>query len=219
MTKNDITGIDESVYREYVKALLNGDRQFCAQTVQNLLDKGTNVRVIYQNLFQKSLYQVGRLWETNRISVAREHLATSVTESLLNLVYPFIFSGEKTGRKAVISCTANEYHQVGGKIVADMFELNGWDSHFLGANTPIEDLLEHIQEIKPDLVGLSLSVYFNLPVLKQTIQTFRSSFADIDLIIGGQAFNWGGEETLSQFTNIRLITSLTSLEQLIQKEY
>ena len=98
-----------------------------------------SVYPFYNNLFQKSLYRVGELWESNRISVAKEHLATAITEGLLNLVYPKLFEPEqyRKGRTILISCTANEFHQIGGKMVADVCELNGWDSHFLGANTPV----------------------------------------------------------------------------------
>ncbi len=95
------------------------------------------LKSLYMDLFQRSLYAVGELWELNKISVAREHLATAITESLLNLVYPRLFENTPTGKKVVVSCAANELHQIGGKIVADFFELNGWESHFLGANTPV----------------------------------------------------------------------------------
>ncbi|MBV5326804.1 MAG: cobalamin-dependent protein, partial [Chlorobium sp.] len=113
-------------------------------------------------LFQKSMYRVGELWEINEISVAREHLATTITESMLSITYPHLFTGLQSAKKAIISCTANEYHQLGGKMVADIFELHGWDTHFLGVNTPINELLACIDEIKPDLIGLSLAVYFNV---------------------------------------------------------
>lgn len=95
---------------------------------------------------------------------------TGSTESLLNLAYPSIFDTERIGRKAVVSCSANEFHQVGGKMVADILELNGWDGHFLGANTPPGDMVRFIQEVKPDFVGLTLSILSNLDNLKYAIE-------------------------------------------------
>lgn len=38
---------------------------------------------MYQDLVQRSLYEVGELWERGHVSVATEHLATAITESLL----------------------------------------------------------------------------------------------------------------------------------------
>lgn len=206
--------IDEKLYNAYLDFLLKGQRMECSRIVQQLLDQEIDISSLYTNLFQESLYQVGRLWEYNKISVAKEHLATAITEGMLNLIYPRLFeaSSNSNNKKAVISCAANEFHQIGGKMAADIFELNGWDAHFLGANTPIDHLLEHVQETKPDLVGLSVSVYFNMPLFKIQLEAVRSEFYQVDIFVGGQAFNWGGIDMLKNYAATHYIPSLGVLE-------
>ncbi|MFW6237267.1 MAG: cobalamin B12-binding domain-containing protein, partial [Desulfosudaceae bacterium] len=158
--------IPETTYRRYLAALLAGDRAGCAALSRELLETGLAPEDLYTDLFQRSLYEVGELWEQNRVSVAVEHLATAVTESLLAAVYPHILGGEtERRRKAVISCSVNEYHQVGARMVADIMETRGWDTWFLGANTPTADLLRMLQEKVPDMLGLSVSIYFNMAAL------------------------------------------------------
>jgi methanogenic corrinoid protein MtbC1 len=211
--------ITEALYQEYLNLLLEGNRRECARIVQQLLDREIEIKALYADLFQKSLYEVGRLWEFNRISVAKEHLVTAITEGLLNLVYPRLFDSaapdSSNVRKVVISCAANEFHQIGGKMVADMFELNGWDSQFLGANTPVDHMLAHIQDEKPDLVGLSVSVYFNMPALKAGLAAIRGNFHHLDILVGGQAFNWGGTEIPRQYSGTTYVPSLDRLTSLI----
>ena len=211
--------ITPALYQEYLTRLLKGDRQACARMVQQLLDQGIDIKLLYADLFQKSLYEVGRMWELNRISVAREHLVTAITEGLLNLVYPRLFENThpdiQENKKVIISCAANEFHQVGGKMVADIFELNGWDSHFLGANTPVDQMLAHVQDEAPDLVGLSVSVYFNMPALKTGIEAIRANFNKLDILVGGQAFNWGGTDMVKQYNSTLYIPSLDELQSLI----
>ncbi len=207
--------ITDPLYRQYLHLLLQGNRNGCARIVQQLLDQNIDIKALYTELFQKSLYRVGELWESNQISVAREHLVTAITEGLLNLVYPRLFEKERaTPKKVVISCAANEFHQIGGKMAADIFELNGWDSHFLGANTPVEHMLEYIQEEKPDLVGLSVTVYCNMPALKAGLEAIKSDFKDLDVFVGGQAFNWGGRNLVKQ-SGARYIPSLDVLDTII----
>ena len=208
--------INENLYNNYLSALLAGRRAECRQIVQELLDAGIEVKTLYSHLFQRSMYRVGELWENNRITVANEHLATSITESLLNLVYPAVFDTERIGKKAVISCSANEFHQVGGKMVADILELNGWDGHFLGANTPTDDMSQFIAETKPDLVGLSLSILSNMDHLKRAIEMVRSDFPNTDLLIGGQAFRWGGVDIIKGYTGTEYIPGLDELEKMIK---
>lgn len=207
--------ITESLYQQYLILLLDGKRRECANIIQQLLDQNIEIKTLYTDLFQKSLYEVGRLWEFNKISVAKEHLVTAITEGLLNLVYPRLFDSatpdSSSNGKVVISCAANEFHQIGGKMVADIFELNGWDSQFIGANTPVDDILAHIQDEKPDLVGLSVSVYFNMPALKAELAAIRGDFHHLDILVGGQAFNWGGTEIISQYSGTTYIPSLDRL--------
>ena len=208
--------IEERLYQEYLKALLAGKRKQCRDVVQRLLDANIELKTLFTGLFQRSLYEVGELWENNRITVANEHLATSITESLLNLVYPALFAADRSGKKAVISCSANEFHQVGGKMVADIFELNGWDGHFLGANLPYEDLTRFIQEVQPDVVGLSLSILANQDHLKRGIEVVRTDFPKVDLLIGGQAFRWGRIDAIQRYPGTEYIPSLDELEKLIK---
>jgi len=144
--------------------------------------------------------------------VAREHLATAITESLLNLVYPFLFKKRLTSKKAIISCIANEYHQIGGRMVADILEMNGWDSYFLGANTPIDEMVEFIHEIEPDMVGLSLGIEFNLPHLIQAVKSIRENFPELDIIVGGQGFRGDQTALLKEFKKVYYISSIDELE-------
>jgi methanogenic corrinoid protein MtbC1 len=210
------TLITDDIYADYLQALLAGEKGKCIETVNGLLEKGITLYDLYLNLFQRTMYQVGELWEQNRISVAVEHLATAITESLLTLVYPLIFSAEHVGRKAVVSCVAGEYHQLGGKMAADVFELNGWDGYFLGANTPPEELLKLIQEKKPDVLGLSLSIYFNMEHLTGVLEMVRGSFRDLPVLVGGQAFRWGGRDRVEKYPAVTLVSTLEELESFIR---
>jgi len=209
--------ISETIYRDYLGALLAGKLSECKRLVQELIDADIELRHLYSHLYQRSLYEVGERWETNQITVANEHLATSITEHLLGLSYPIVFGTERIGKSAVICCIANEFHQIGGKMVADILELNGWDGHFLGANTSIEDVLQTIQQEQPDLVGLSLSILSNLGSLKRAIEAIKADFPNTEMILGGQAFRWGGTDISRRYPGTEYISSLDELEKLIAR--
>lgn len=204
--------IQANLYQSYLASLLRGDKGGCFNIVNTLLDDKIEIRELYTDLFQKSMYSVGELWERNEISVSREHLATTITENMLSITYPHLFTGVQSEKKAIISCTANEYHQLGGKMVADIIEMHGWDAHFLGANTPVKELLKFIDEIQPDFIGLSLAVYFNLPALKVTLEAIHTHFQNLDILVGGHAFVWGGTGVLKDYPGTSYLESLDQLE-------
>jgi methanogenic corrinoid protein MtbC1 len=205
----------EDTYAPYLEALLAGDGKKCRMIFASWLAAGIELRVLYQDLVQRSLYDVGALWEQGRVSVATEHLATAITESLLNLVYPTLFDRPRVGKTVIVSCAANEYHQIGGKLVADLFELHGWNGYFLGANLPQGDLLELIREKRPDAVALSLAVTFNLESLLQTAAAVRAEFPPLSILVGGQAFRFGGRERAERIAGVCCLGSLDELESWI----
>lgn len=183
--------------------------------MQGALATGTNLKDIYIHLFQRALYEVGERWEKGQISVAVEHAATAIVERLLTIVQTRVLGqGERT-RAAVIACVADEYHQLGARIVADIFELHGWRSYFLGANTPLPDLLQQIDRQRPDVVGLSLSIYFNLPALLRAHTAVRKAFPDQTLIVGGQVFRGGSPGPLPADMHAVCMSSVDDLERFI----
>ena len=199
-------------YEHYLAALLGGEREKCAAVVNDLRTAGVPLRTLYVELFQRSLYRVGELWEHNRISVATEHLATAITERLVTLVQPQLFGGARRDRSIVVACVADEFHQLGGRMAADLFELHGWRAYFLGANTPHESLLQVIAQRRPALVGLSLSISFNLASLLAALDAVCGSWPELPVIVGGQAFRWGGAGSLSRYEQVSLVGSVDELE-------
>lgn len=185
--------------------------------MRTLLSEEVPISVLYEELFRASLYKVGWLWENNQISVAIEHLATSITENMMTFVYPIIFSADKIGKKAIITCATQEFHQIGARMVADVFELCGWDGYFLGANTPENDLFEMIKDKKPDVLGISVSIYFNIRAFLELVERIRVHFPNQHILIGGQAFQHGGREIVNKLPNSIYIESLDQLRSQINE--
>lgn len=205
--------LDESTYQQYLRALLAGERAQCASIVQGLVAADTDLKSLYLKLFQRAMYEVGELWENQRISVASEHLATAITERMLSMVQPYAFAGQQRERSIVVACVADEYHQLGGRMIADFCELRGWRGYFLGVDTPLPKLLLTIEERRPTLVGLSLSLTLNLPGLITALDAITDKFPAQPILVGGQALRWGGLEAVQAYPNVTCISSLDDLEQ------
>ncbi len=177
-----------SLYAKYLEALLHGDRATCVKIIKGLLADNIELEELYVNWLQRAMYEVGDLWERNLISVATEHLATAITESLLHLTYPRLFSRPHLNKHAIIACVPNEHHQIGAHMVADIFELYGWHAYPLGANTPEKDLILSVKQRAPNVVGFSMSLLFNLPHLQHLLDVLQTNAPDVPIIVGGRAF-------------------------------
>ena len=199
----------------FFKSLLEGNRVGCEKVMKEFRKSNLSIIALYEEIFKKSLYRIGEMWEYNKISVAVEHMATSITEGLMNELFPEIMSMERKNKKIVISCVENEEHQVGGKMVADIFEKNSWDAHYLGANTPMYELLRFCDSVKPDLICLSLSIYTNVQFLLKEIEGIRA-VTNIPIIIGGQALIKVGEEISAKFKDVLYLKNLDAIENYIK---
>lgn len=207
--------IDTAEVAAHVEDLLDGRREGCRARVWRLLEAGTPLRDLYTGLFTASLYQVGERWARGEITVADEHLATALTEDLLSQVFPRTQARPELGLTAVVSCSANEYHQVGGRIVADVLELQGWRVHFLGANLPPQALAGLVAARHPDLVALSVALEANLPGVREAVGAIREVDAAVPVVVGGLAFaSAAARAGVERLPGVRHVASLEALEAL-----
>ncbi|MBP9887698.1 MAG: cobalamin-dependent protein [Leptospiraceae bacterium] len=204
--------------QDYIHSLIKGDREKCLSFINKYLETNPNPTKIYEEVIRPSLYRVGDMWESNEISVANEHLATSTSEFLLNHIHQSIHSNQKVGKKVVIAGIEKEIHQIGIKIVADCFEKSGWETFCLGANVSAKDIILFVKTTNPDLLALSLSLYNNLPDLEKTMVKIREVYPHIPIIIGGRAFLTGRRQLANKFRSAFYIPDLYALDIFIQNQ-
>lgn len=175
----------------FVQALLRGDRRRASAIVEKLLAQGRPMLQIEVRLIQAALYQIGRLWQENRVSVTQEHLATATAQTVMADGFARFSLPPLKGRRVLLACVEGNEHTVGLRMISDAFELNGWEVQFLGANTPSDELVQQVAESQPHLVGLSISFPHQLSAARSAIAALRARLADRcpPLIVGGAAVN------------------------------
>jgi methanogenic corrinoid protein MtbC1 len=173
----------------YLELVLNQNRQDALNMIMDLVDKGTSIRSIYLDIFQPAMHLVGELWQHDRISVAQEHYCTGVTQFIISQLYPYLFREHDRDRAMAGCCVSGELHEMGIRMVCDFFEMDGWDSYYLGANTPAEALIEFIADKNADLLAISVTMTFHLPRARALVRTVREHFgSELKIILGGYPF-------------------------------
>jgi len=175
---------------KYLNAVLSLDSHSARELILSSFEKGMGIKDIYLHVLQPVQYEVGRLWHTRKISVAQEHFASAVTQLVMSQLYPHICSTEKSNRKLVATCVSGELHEIGIRMVADFFEMEGWNAYFLGANMPAYDIVEILLAHKVNVLAISASMPSNVIKTETLISKVRSSQArDTKTLVGGYAFN------------------------------
>jgi len=117
----------------FLEAALKGNEYAAQEEMNRLMSSGHTLTEASVCLIQPASYEVGRLWQLNRITVAQEHLMTAVSQNVLARAYTQADFAAPTGRKAMFACVAGNYHSLGLRMLSDAFETIGWDALFLGA--------------------------------------------------------------------------------------
>jgi methanogenic corrinoid protein MtbC1 len=177
--------------RMYLDALLRSDRQVASRLVLDSVERGADLREVYLHVLQDVQREVGRLWMTRQITVAREHYCTAVTQNVIARLYPRIMATPKHGRRILLACAGGERHEVGARMVADFFELGGWDAIYLGGDTPPTAVADAVREHAPDVLGISASMAFNLLSVRDVVTAARAAEARgrLKVLVGGYQFN------------------------------
>lgn len=177
-------------HEQFLHYLLQGDYRNCITYSEKIVKTPADIAPFYLQVIQPALYRVGFLWQIGEISVAIEHLSTAIVSRIMASLYTrFPLIDTKYGN-AVITSAPNEFHEVGGRIVADLLEIEGWNVDFIGANIPQQELLEHMKKKKPFLLGLSVTMPYHIESASQIIWSVKNDpdLTSIKIMVGGLAF-------------------------------
>jgi methanogenic corrinoid protein MtbC1 len=176
---------------QYLNALLRGQRHIASRLILDAIKGGTSVKQIYLFVFQRCQHEIGRLWQINLLSVAQEHYCTAATQLIMSQLYPHIFATEKNGRTLVATCVAGDLHEIGIRMVSDFFEMEGWDTFYVGANAPTASILETLSEREADVLAVSATMTPHVSAVENLIDAVRSSEGgrDLKILVGGYPFN------------------------------
>ena len=180
--------------QSFLDALIAADRKRAWTIIAQAIASGHTARDIYLEIFQPVLQETGRLWQIGQLSIAQEHYVTGSTLLFISRFHEQIQAGGKTRRKGktlVAGCVSDELHDVGIRMVADFFELDGWDTYFIGGNTPAQSLLEAVRDRKADVLAVSSTMATRIPVIHYLIRSLRADpkTKRVKIIVGGYPFN------------------------------
>ena len=139
----------------FLAAILSGQRQASLKVIEDALSRGHGHVELYVDVFSEALRRVGVLWEMNKISVAQEHIATSITQYAVASIYPRLVTTAAHRGNMVVTGVSGELHQIGANLVADAMEANGWAVRFLGTNLPHSSILATIDEVSANVLCIS----------------------------------------------------------------
>lgn len=180
----------EKEMKKYMNLVLDAKRNDAKDYILSLIENKINISDIYLYVFQESLREVGELWMKGEVSIAMEHYFTASTQYIMSTLYDTIFTGEIHSKKVLACAVGSELHEIGIRMVADLFQLNGWDSRYLGASVPINEIVDYAVDFKPQVIALGITMGYHISDLQRVVRLLKSEaiLKNTKIIVGGLPF-------------------------------
>lgn len=146
----------------YLQALLAGDINAASNAVNQLVAAKIGLADIYLSILAPAMAKIGDLWCDGKINVAQEHLATQMTLGQMEKLRLTQAIPRPVPYHAMVSCVEGEPHYLGARMLADLFQIEGWSVDFIGADVPTRALVEMVEARRPNLLCLSVTLEKNL---------------------------------------------------------
>jgi methanogenic corrinoid protein MtbC1 len=174
----------------FLQKVLSGDTSGGIREVADAVAGGLPVTTAYLQVLLPAEREVGRLWHSAQVSVAEEHLVTFAVQRAMAVLMHQAPPARPNGRTAVIAAVAKNAHDIGLRATADLYQLAGWRSIFLGADVPEEDLPGMLGYFDADVLLLGVSLAPQLPRASQAIELLRERCERrVQIIVGGAAID------------------------------
>lgn len=178
-------------FQPYFVFLEQRDPAGATRHALDLIDGGADPVDVLLDVVARAQEQVGRRWAEGAWTVAHEHAATAISESVAVAVGARIPVPAAPLGHVILACAEREWHGLPARLVGYALQAAGWRTTFLGASTSARQFARFLDDVDADAVAISCSVAASLPAARRLIDAARE--AGLPVLVGGGAF--GSDDT------------------------
>ena len=180
-----------AVVEEYMGPLLAGNRSACRQFVLGRLENTPDPSSLYHELIWPAMERVEKLYRSDRINIASEHMATRINRAIADQLQLQLPKAEPIGKRILIACADGEPEELGAQMCADLFESRGWGVYFLGGGVPNDEILSLTGQLRPDVLLLFGTQPTGVPGVRRLVDLIREIGVNptMNIMVSGGVFN------------------------------
>ena len=134
--------------------LVVGDDREARRLVEHLVADGVGMVSLIDDVLAPAMRLIGEEWASGLLTIATEHRATVIVETLLAANTPTP-RGRRRG-VAVVASLSNDHHSLATSMAAVALREDNWRVHNLGADVPAEELTAFCNSNRIDLVVITV---------------------------------------------------------------
>lgn len=151
------TGIAPAEYSLHLYNALIAHDEKKAFEIYNEMNSAFTLLDIFTLVIIPMLAKIGDAWYRGEIRVATEHFASNFIRGRLLSLFQSLPTKPR-GAYVILGCAPDEFHEIGSLMLATLLRKEGYRVEFLGADIPLDDLVEYVSSEKPNMIILSATM-------------------------------------------------------------
>jgi methanogenic corrinoid protein MtbC1 len=178
-----MTGVAREDVERMTASLLARDVDEARFLALQLLDSGLGIGEVLTHVIAPAQAEVGDRWLRDEASVADEHAATAVAETVVSIITG-IARPPVTGPHVVVACAEGEWHLLAARLLGETLRGSGCGVTFLGASMPAAHLARFLRGCAPDVLAVSSTTPLTLEGVLSFVHVAHE--VGIPVIAGGR---------------------------------
>jgi 5-methyltetrahydrofolate--homocysteine methyltransferase len=170
------------------EAVISRKRKEIQGMVGEAIEAGIEPGLIIDEGLIAAMDVVGKQFADSEIFVP-EMLVSALTMKLgLDMVKPLLKAADQPSRGTILMGTVKgDMHDIGKNLVVMMLEGAGFKVVDLGVDLTLEKLIEEIEKVKPDILGLSALLTTTMPEMERSIRELgeKGFRENMKIMVGG----------------------------------
>jgi len=173
---------------EIREAIISGKHKEIEDLVKSAIGDNVNLNELINDAMIAAMDVVGKRFSESEIFVPEMLVSAITMKKGLDLIKPLLKDEDTESKGTIIMCTVKgDIHDIGKNLVIMMLEGAGFAVIDLGVDLTVEKLIHKIEEIKPDILGLSALLTTTMREMKNVIGTLESKRlrSNVKVMVGG----------------------------------
>ena len=170
--------------QQLFKKLTEGDLEKCVKIYKNYVEI-FNISNFFDKILRPVMIKIGKDWERRKISIATEHVASNVAQTLVKIIINQV-PDSRNKKKVMLCVPMGEEHHIGCDVLETHLTIKGFKVFNMGTSMPTESIIDFIKIKKPNVVLISITIKDNILAGQRLVKKIREQ-SKIPILIGGHA--------------------------------
>ena len=188
----------DDINLEISEAIVNLNKEKAINLAKKAVSENLNLVEVIEKGFGKGLERIGDLWNEGEFFLPELMVGGTIMQDALNILLPHLkhTTDTFTKGKVVIATIEGDIHSIGKTIVGTMLSANGFEVYDLGADVPVDKIINEAIEKDVDIIGVSALLTSTMIGQKKLIEILeKKNLRDkFKVILGGAPVTQGWSE-------------------------